>query len=128
MISGGGKSLRQTIKECFAVVKYRADLAMHQSGSAYYPSAKDFSNRLVAEAHSKDRCGLMKESYNLFGDSRFGRNTGSGRNHNPRRFQPDKFVDRDLVVSEHTEFRTQLAEILDKVVRERIVVIDNGNH
>ena len=34
-------------------------------------------------------------------------------------------LDRDLVVAEHLELRAELAEVLDEVERERIVVVDD---
>ena len=46
------------------------------------------------------------------------------RNANPIRFECFDFIDRDFVVSFHAKIDIHLAEELDEVVSERIVIID----
>src|SRR5438067_2451540 len=101
---------------------------MHQGRRANYLSAKHFANRLMAETHTKYGCGLMEASNHVFRDARIRRYTRPRRNHDPRRCQPLDFVEADLIIAIHAQFFTQLAEVLDEVVRERIVVIDDENH
>lgn len=54
--------------------------------------------------------------------------TGSGRNEDPIRFEGKGLSGRQLVVSEDLLFDSKLAEILDKVVGERVKVIENEKH
>ena len=38
------------------------------------------------------------------------------------------FIDTDLIVSSHERIRAQLPQILDEIVRERVVIVDDENH
>ena len=49
---------------------------------------------------------------------------GPGRDDEVRRREPLRLVDRDLVVSPHHDLRSELAEQVRQVVRERVVVVD----
>jgi hypothetical protein len=50
------------------------------------------------------------------------------RNHDALRRHPGDLVDADLVIAAHFEPGAQLAQVLDEVVRKRIVIVDDQNH
>jgi hypothetical protein len=52
--------------------------------------------------------------------------TRSWRNDKMIRFESNQIVQRDLVVTEDTHLRTELAKVLNKVVREGVVIVDEG--
>src|SRR3984957_9377799 len=58
-------------------------------------------------------------------DARVARSPWAWRNANSCRIQLADLVDRDLIISFHGWISAQLAENLDQIVSERIVVIDD---
>src|SRR5438876_10559259 len=60
VISRGWKTLRQASEQRFRVVKNRAGLAVHQRWRAHHLSAKDFADRLMAQAHAKNGSRLVE--------------------------------------------------------------------
>src|SRR5580693_7383605 len=66
----------------------------------------------------------------LLGDSRLAGRAGPGRNNDPLRLQLPDLFDGDLIVARDTDFQTRinLAQSLDEVVGERVVVIQNEDH
>src|SRR5262245_54227740 len=82
----------------------------------------------MTEADSQNWRAFVKILHDLLCNSGFGWYARSWRDHDPCRFQPVKFVNCNLVVSEYSEFRAQLTKILNQVVGKRIVVVDNRNH
>jgi hypothetical protein len=80
----------------------------------------------MPETHTKDGCRASESREDIVGNPGFARSAGAGRNHNVRRGEFRDLVDGDLVVPHnlHREFRVNLAEPLNEVVSERIVVIN----
>src|SRR5262245_10202005 len=101
---------------------------MHQYGSTHDSSAENLPDRLMAQANTKYWSELMKMANRRFCYTGLLRYAWTRRNHDLRRLQSLDFIERDFVIAEHAELRTQLPEILHEVVRKRIVVIDNDNH
>src|SRR3954464_3540242 len=82
----------------------------------------------MTETYAENRSGLMEVLDDFFGYSGIARNSGAGRDHDMRWLERFNFGNGDPVVPEYPQFLTQLAQILDQVVRKRIVVIDDDNH
>ena len=53
---------------------------------------------------------------------------GPGRKQDPLRLQGFDFVHGELVVAADIDFGTQLAQILDEVVGEGVVVVEDEDH
>src|SRR5215213_4880529 len=111
-----------------AVVANLGGLAVDWLGRAHDPAAENLADGLVAEADAEDGDVAREVGYQL---QRHARVVGHAR---PRRdddavgaYLPFDFAHRDLVVAAHDDLRAQLAEILDEVVRERVVVIYQEN-
>ena len=51
-----------------------------------------------------------------------------GRNHDTVRPHRLDFTDGDFVVAPHLNLRAQFSKILDKVVSERVVIVENEDH
>ena len=66
----------------------------------------------------------------IAGDACLFGSAGARRDDNPFRGKGFDLIDRDLVVTEHLDFQAgiNLAEPLDKVVGERVVVVDQQDH
>src|SRR4051812_35922767 len=128
MISGCGKALRQPVEQSLAVVVDLADFAVHQSRSADDLPAENFADRLMAKTDAEYRGRLMKVADGIFRDSGIGRSPGPRRDHDTIGFEPLHLLESDLVIAIDADIFTELSKILNKVVGERIVVIDDKNH
>ena len=72
-------------------------------------------------------CGA-RVADDVFADPRILRLARPGRDADALGFQRGEFLDGDLIVATHGRFRAEFAEILDEVVRERVVVIEDEEH
>ena len=103
------------------------DLAVHQRGRAHDRAAIDLADRLVAEADAEDRdfrAGALDQRQ---ADAGLVGRAGAGREHDGLGVHGHHLVDGDLVVAAHGELRPQLADVVDEVVGEAVVVIDDEN-
>ena len=60
--------------------------------------------------------------------ARLGRGAGPGRDHHSRDAHRSDFIDCDLVVAPDDRTLTKLAQVLDEVVGEGIVVVEDETH
>src|ERR1051326_550218 len=109
-------------------MKNVADLSVHQGRGANDFSSEHLADRLMAETDAKNGRRLMKLSNDVLCNACIRRSARSRRNHNARGLQPCDLFQRDLVVAINAQLFTQLAQILDEIVGEGIVVIDDENH
>ena len=87
------------------------------------------SYRLVPKAHAEDRNILGKSVEYLKRNARRVRCSRAGRDQDLFRLQIAFYlVHRDLVVAKDLHLGSELAEVLDEVVRERIVIVDYQQH
>src|SRR5262249_9104851 len=107
---------------------YLADFPMHESRRAHDFSAEDFTDRLVSQAHAKNRRRFVEIPNDVLGDAGVYRRSRSGRNDDARGFESLDFFDSDLVVAMNAQLLSQLAKVLHEVVGEGVVVIDHQNH
>jgi hypothetical protein len=85
--------------------------------------------RSLAEADSQDRDPTLGEGADeIVRKTRFFRRTRTGRNQHPLGFQREGGFDGDLVVAMDLHLHVHLAQILDEVVGEGIVVVDDQQH
>ena len=95
-------------------------LALH--GAA----AERLDQRLVAEADPQHRRPRLGEGADrLDRDAGLGRRAGAGRDDEAVGAAPEQLVDRGAVVADHLDLRPQLAQVLDQVVGEAVVVVDD---
>ena len=105
-----------------------AGLAVHDLGGAHHFAAERLADGLMTQAHPQDGREARELLDQLETDARFGRRLGTGRDHNALGRQALDFVERRPVISADLDFRAQLAQILDQVVGERVVVVDDQDH
>src|SRR5262245_6447350 len=100
--------------------------AVHEFLSAHYFAAKNLSDALMTEANPEDWNAGPEFANQFTTDSRIFRTPRPRRNHDSVGFEFLDLVDRDFVVSLHHKIDlVHLAEKLDEIVGERIVVIDD---
>src|SRR6266851_4237597 len=90
---------------------------------AHDPSAKRLAQALVAEADAKDRDLSRQLLDRLVGNAGVVRRAGAGRNDDA--VVAGQLGNGDLVIAEDDRLDPELAEVLDEVVRERVVVVDD---
>jgi hypothetical protein len=91
-------------------------------------AAKRFANGLVAEANAQNRRLPRHVPDERHQNSRLMRRAGARRKQNPLRLHGLNLLRRYLVVAPHHDLRAQLAQVLNEVVGEGVVVVENEDH
>src|SRR6267378_1316444 len=89
-----------------------------------HPRAQRLSETLVTQAHAEDRDLSAELLDRLVGDARIVRCPWARRDHDA--VVTGQLADGDLIVAKYSRLYTELAEVLDEVVRERVVVVDDS--
>ena len=101
---------------------------MHEAVGADDFAAEDVAHALMAEADAEGGDAGAESFDDVVGEAGFARGTGAGGNQDARRFEFADFLDGGLVVAENFHLHPQLAEVLDEVVGEAVVVVDDEQH
>src|SRR5690606_37048927 len=128
MVTGDVHRRWQTPERPRAGVADRRDLAVHDPPGAYDLPAVGGGDRLVSKADAEDRRTSAEAADALDAHPGLRRCARTGRDDDTARLHPLDLFDRDLVVASDDRIRTQLAQILDEVERERVVVVDDQQH
>src|SRR5206468_4212231 len=104
------------------------EFSMHGNAPAYDFRAERFADGLMAEADAEERDGVV--GTDQFEDaSRARRRARPRRDHDRLRLLIEQRIDVEAIVADDLQFEgREPLDLLDQVVRERIVVIDNGDH
>lgn len=128
MIASGLKGIGKALEYRFPVMPNERGFSVHDPCRNDDAAAKSVSYALMAEAYAQQRHLAGESLYDFIRDARF---PGGAR---PRRDEdlfgpqfPD-FPDRDLVVAVNDKIRAQFSQVLDQIVRERVVIIDDEYH
>src|SRR5690606_19900236 len=127
MISTGAQRRRKSVEESAPFVEDLARLAMERRHAAHLAAERD-PDRLMAEADAEDRELAREASDRLDRDARVLRSTRPRRDDEAARSVRSDAVDVDRVVPNDAGARTELADELDEVVGERVVVVDDEDH
>ncbi len=127
MIPHPDERRRNPAKQSFFVVNYFGSFAVKNSGRGNNFAAERVANTLMPEAHPENRrrgelanyFGIDAEILRIVGSSR------SGGNDDVRRRELADFLNRKFVVAENDRIRTELAQKLEQIKSERVVIIDN---
>src|SRR5207244_13359391 len=103
-------------------------LLMNDLPRTNHLAAVRLADRLMAEAHTKYRDRRAPTSYHRHRDPGLRGRTGPGRDDDSARRQRADILDVDFVVAAHHAVGAKLAQILDEIERERIVVVDDEYH
>ena len=101
---------------------------MQQRRCLHDGCAKGAPNRLMTETDAEYRNRRSVPSHRLYAHAGVLRTTGARRDHDPVRRKGANVFDGDSVVPLDDQVGTKLPEILDEVVRERVVVVDDQYH
>ena len=101
---------------------------MHHAVVDHDLRTEGVADALVTEANAKQRNVRSEGPDDFVGESRFTRGTRSGRDEDAFGFERADLFDGDLVVAMDLHIHLHLAQILDEIVGERIVIIYDQHH
>src|SRR6266850_6281340 len=128
VVAHRGEGARNAVEQLVLIVHHGAGLAVHQAGRPDHLPAERLPDRLVAETDPEDRdlpCQGPDEGHEDAGLSGCLR---ARRQHDGGRLQRQHVRDLQRVVAVHDRLLPQLAQVLDEVVRERVVVVEDEEH
>ena len=128
MIAGRGKRLRQPFEDARGVMMDRRGLAMHQRSGVDNPSAERLANGLMPQANSENRHTTSEGFYQRHRYARFVGRARPGRNNDALRVERIDLLNGYFVIAKYADILAQLAQILDKVVGKRVIVINHQQH
>src|SRR5574337_1920835 len=128
MVARRLKGVREARKDSLTVMVDRRGLAVHQASRPHDPAAKCGTDALMAEADAKDRDLSGKLTDEVATDAGFLRGLRSRRDYNLIGMKRFDLLQRNLVVPEDARAFAELAQVLDQIIGEGIVVIDDNQH
>ncbi len=104
-------------------------LAVHRHRRAHHLAAERLADRLMAEADAEDRDGRRRLGDQVEADAGLVRRAGAGREHDRlRRPPPSPRSVAILSLRCTTHVRPQLAQVVEQVEGEAVVVVDQDDH
>src|SRR6202022_1622554 len=128
VIAGCHERAWDTSKDGLLAVKHARHLSMHHLRGAPHLAAVRFAQTLVTQANAESRQRRVQLEQEILADTCIGRCSRPGREHGGDRSQLPDVGERDLVVSTDDDLLAQLTEVLNKVVGERVVVVDHQHY
>lgn len=135
MVAGTGHIGRDAGEDRPAIVLHRAGFAVHQLFSTDHFAAECGSERLMAETDAENgnsaSTGLLaccKVAQQGDADACILRGAGAGGDEDALGIHRRDLFGCHLIVAADHHFGTQLAHVLDKVVGERVVVVEHKDH
>src|SRR5581483_9401299 len=123
VVAAGAERALEAGEDPLAVVLDRRVLAVDGLAADRAP-AERLDQGLVAEADAECRhAGLREGARGLDRDAGLGRRGRAGREHQALRATRHELAHRGLVVSHHLDLGAELAQVLDEVVGEGVVVV-----
>src|SRR5579862_1879088 len=128
VVARAGQRRGESGKDAFSIVVYGTGFAVHQVLGTDNFAAEGFADRLVAEAYAQDGglAGHVADERNQ--DPRFAGCAGTGGKQNAIRVQCFDVFHGELVVAADFNPGSKLAQVLDKVVGKRVVVVEDEDH
>ena len=128
VVTGGGKTLRQTMEKIGVTVQNWRGFAVHQPARAHDPAAEVMTDGLVTQADTEDRLFAGEGADDVERDAGFPGRAGTGREEDTVGIERESLRRRDFIVPENPLLHAQLAEILDEVEGERVEIVDDEQH
>ena len=97
---------------------------MEQLGRPDHVGAEGITDALVPEAHAEYRAAAAEALDQRHADAGVLRPAGPGRDHYPHRRQVLDVVEGQCIVAADYGVSAELAQVLDEVIDERVVVVD----
>jgi hypothetical protein len=101
---------------------------MHGARRAHDLPAIGLTDRLVPETHAEGRNVRTPGANHVHRHAGLRGSARAGREHDPARRHLADLLHRHRVVAPHDDLGAKLAEILDEIVREGVVVVDDEQH
>ena len=128
MVARGRERGRQVFEHAFSCVQDVGDFAVHGRGCADDPAAENLADALMAETDAEKRDVAVGAGLDKGGaDAAVVRIAGAGGNHDAGRAFGQDIPDADLIVSVDAHILPQVAQILDEVVGEAVIIVDQGD-
>src|ERR1700736_513424 len=128
MVSSRLKRDRQSEEYAITFVQDRGSFPMHQTISPNDLSPVYLADALMSQADPQYGNARSKMANKLVADSSFVGRSRSWRNANFFRVQQLNFFDRRAIIPSNDQFRAEFSKVLNKVVSERIVIVEDQNH
>ena len=128
LVAGRFEGAGQSGEDAAIVMENGRGFAVHETSRADDRAAVDVADALVSQADAEDGEARADFQDDVVGDAGFLRRAGAGRDDDGFGLEGLDFGDGDFVVALDDGFRAKFAELLDKVVGERVVVIDDEEH
>ena len=107
---------------------HRVGLAVHHARGANHRAAERFADRLMTEAHAEDRQPAREVFEQRHAEACIGRSARARRQADAIGLHRLDVLDRHEIVAHDPDLFTELAEVLDEVVGEAVVVVDHQQH
>ena len=128
VVASAGERGGQAGEDAFAVVLDGAGFAVHERARADHLAAESFTDRLVSQTDAED--GRLAGHVADERDENAGlmRRAGARRKQNALRLESLDLLDCQFVIAIDRDLCTQFPKVLDKVVRKRIVIVEDKDH
>ena len=101
---------------------------MHENGCAHNFATINLADGLVTEANTEKREFSLVSLNQFKADPGLIGRAGAGREHDGFCLRIEDLVDRNLVVPVHLASGAELAEIVNQIIGEAVVIIDKYEH
>ena len=130
VITGRGERIRHAFVKGATVVVDQIGLAVHQPFSSLDDRAEVIANALMPQANTQNRQFRGEIFDDIVTDAALFRRAGAGGNDDMRRLQILDLGNGYLVIAKYPNriFRVDLAQFLNQVVGEGVVIIDKHDH
>src|SRR5689334_4180051 len=128
VVARGVERRRHPGEHTALVMHDRRQLAMHHPLGADDARAERLPDRLVAEAYAEDRHLARETAHERHRDPGVARRAGPGRDDDPLRVHRFDFVERGGIVAHDLDRGPELAQVLDEVPGEAVVVVEHQQH
>jgi hypothetical protein len=129
VVPRGLEGRRHVLEHALARVANARELAVHWLWCPHHLAAEYLPDRLVAEADAEHRqLGLGRRLDEVHADTGLVGRAGAWREHDGAGFERQRLLDADLVVAVNGAARAEIAQEVDEVVGEAVVVIDEEEH
>src|SRR5206468_8025597 len=128
MVAGGLKRIVHVEEESASGMDHRGGLPEHEPVSAHHLPAEHLPDALVPEADSQNGNFPGEPLDDSTADPGVARASRARLDHDGLGVPPHGVLDGDLVVPDHVRGTAQLAQILDEVPGEGVVVVDHEDH
>ena len=129
VVARGHEGIGEAGEQAAPVVVDHGGLAVHQARRADHVAAEHLADRLMAQTDAEQRrLSFGRRADKVHADAGLVRGARTRGQDDSVGFQSHRLFDRDLVVTLDDTMRPKIAQKVDEVVGERVVVVDDEDH